>query len=82
VGSGKTTFKKTEIARIVEGVKMTGARGTFEFQLAEGIVIFHMTGNETDAGPPAPTDKAANPWDKVLKDGKAKPALTVLKKLS
>jgi len=79
MGSGKTTFKKREVARIVEGIKKAGARGTFEFQLAEGIVIFHMTGDETDAGP-APTDKAPNPWDKVL-DGKAKPALTVLKKV-
>jgi len=81
MGSGKTRFKKTEIARIVEGVKMTGARGTFEFQLGEGIVVFHLTGNEPDAGPTAPTDKASNPWDKVLKNGKAKPALTVLKKV-
>lgn len=80
MGSGKTTFKKTEVARIVEGVKMTGARGTFEFQLADGVVIFRMTGDETDAGP-IPTDKAPNPWDKVLKDGQAKPALTVLKKV-
>ena len=80
MGSGKTTFKKTEVARIVEGVKMTGTLGTFEFQLAEGRVVFHMTGTESDAGPTAVTDKA-NPWDKVLKDGKAKPALTVLKKV-
>jgi hypothetical protein len=57
---------------------MTGACGTFEFQLGEGIVVFHLTGNEPDAGP---TDKASNPWDKVLKNGKAKPALTVLKKV-
>jgi hypothetical protein len=82
MGSGKTTFKKTEVARIVEGVKMTGARGTFEFQLADGIVVFHMTGNESDdAGPLDTSNKASNPWDKVLKDGKAKPALTVLKKI-
>jgi hypothetical protein len=80
MGSGKTTFKKTEVARIVEGVKMTGTLGTFEFQLAEGRVVFHMTSTESDAGPTAATDKA-NPWDKVLKDGKAKPALTVLKKV-
>jgi hypothetical protein len=79
MGSGKTTFKKTEVARIVAGVKMTGANGTFEFQLGEGIVVFRM--NESDAGSTAPTDKASNPWDKVLKDGKAKPALTVLKKV-
>ena len=80
MGSGKTRFKKTEVARIVEGVKRTGALGSFEFQLAEGRVVFHMTGTESDAGPTAPTSKA-NPWDKVLKDGKAKPALTVLKKV-
>ena len=79
MGSGPTKFKKTEVARIVEGVKMTGARGSFEFQLTEGVVMFHMTGDESDAGP-TPTDKAPNPWDKVL-DGKAKPALTVLKKV-
>jgi hypothetical protein len=81
MGSGRTRFKKNEVARIVGGVKMTGASGTFEFQLEEGRVVFHMTGTESDAGTTAPTDKASNPWDKVLKDGKAKPALTVLKKV-
>jgi hypothetical protein len=81
MGSGRTRFKKTEVARIVEGVKMTGALGFFEFRLAEGRVVFHMTGTESDTGPTASTDKASNPWDKVLKDGQAKPALTVLKKV-
>jgi hypothetical protein len=80
MGSGKTTFKKTEVARIVDGVKMTGVLGTFEFQLTEGRVLFYMSRTESDAGPTAATDKA-NPWDRVLKDGKAKPALTVLKKV-
>jgi len=36
MGSGKTTFKKTEVARIVEGVKKSGVRGTFEFQFGKG----------------------------------------------
>jgi hypothetical protein len=79
MGSGKTTFKKTEVARIVAGVKISGALGTFEFQLDSGVVRFHMTG-ESDAGP-AKIDDSPNPWDKVLKDGKAKPALTLCKKV-
>jgi hypothetical protein len=80
MGSGPTTFKKTEVARIVEGVKRTGALGTFEFQLDSGVVRFHMTG-DSGAGPPAKIDDRTNPWDKVLKDGKAKPALTLCKKV-
>jgi hypothetical protein len=79
MGSGPTRFRKREVARIVEGIKMSGAVGTFEFQLAEGVVIFHMTGGESCPGP-TPTDKPPNPWDKVL-DGKSKLALTVLKKV-
>jgi len=79
MGSGRTTFKKTEVARIVEGVKISGALGTFEFQLDNGVVRFHMMGESTastiDAGP------APNVWDRVLPNGKAKPALTVLKKV-
>ena len=52
MGSGKTTFKKTEVARIVEGVKISGALGTFEFQLNSGVVKFHMT-EPIDAPPSA-----------------------------
>jgi hypothetical protein len=77
MGSGKTTFKKSEVARIVEGVKVSGALGTFEFQLNSGV--FHMTGQSVVAT--AVASSAANPWDKVLPNGKAKPALTVLKKI-
>jgi hypothetical protein len=79
VGRGKTTFEKTEIARIVEGVKKSGALGTFEFQLDDGLVRFQMTG-KSEAGP-AEIEKSSNPWDKVLKNGKAKPALTLCKKV-
>jgi hypothetical protein len=79
MGSGTTKFKKTEVARIVEGVKMTGALGTFEFQLADGVVRFYMTG-ETTISPPVMTVKPSV-WDKVLPDGKAKPALTICKKV-
>jgi hypothetical protein len=79
MGSGKTTFKKTEVARIVEGVKITGALGTFEFQLNSGVVRFHMTGEPFVVT--AVASSAPNPWDKVLPNGKAKPALTVLKKV-
>lgn len=81
MGSGKTTFKKTEVARIVEGVKISGALGTFEFQLSDGLVRFHMNG-KPDTGPVHLDENAKpNPWDKVLKNGKAKPALTVVKKV-
>ena len=79
MGSGKTTFKKSEVARSVEGVKVSGALGTFEFQLNSGVVRFHMTGQSVVAT--AVASSAANPWDKVLPNGKAKPALTVLKKI-
>jgi hypothetical protein len=78
MGSGKTTFKKTEVARIVEGVKKSGVRGTFEFQLEKGLVRFEMA--ESDSGP-AKIDDKPNPWDKVLNNGKAKPALTLCKKV-
>jgi hypothetical protein len=57
---------------------MTGALGTFEFLLDAGLIRFHMGGES--APEPTATDKAPNPWDKVL-DGKSKPALTVLKKV-
>jgi hypothetical protein len=79
-GRGVTRFKKREVARIVEAVKMTGALGTFEFRLDNGVVSFCMTG-ESDARPPAKIDDSPNPWDKVLKNGKAKPALTLCKKV-
>jgi hypothetical protein len=79
MGSGPTRFKKREIARIIEGVKATGARGTFEFQLDVGVIKFHM-GAESGPGSVL-TDESPNPWDKVLHDGKTKPALTVLKKV-
>ena len=79
MGSGRTTFKKTEVARIVEGVKISGALGTFEFQLNSGVVKFHMMGESIDAPPSA--SSPPNPWDKVLPNGQAKPALTVLKKV-
>ena len=79
MGSGRTRFKKTEIARIIEGVKISGVLGTFEFQLDAGVVRFHMAG-ESDAGP-AKSNETTNPWDKVLPHGQAKPALTVLKKI-
>jgi hypothetical protein len=80
MGSGKTTFKKTEVARIVAGVKIAGVLGTFEFQLGEGQVRFHMAG-ESDVAPSGKVDHGSNPWDRVLKDGKGKPALTVCKKI-
>jgi hypothetical protein len=79
MGRGRTTFRKTEVARIVEGVKISGALGTFEFHLDAGLVRFHLTG-ESGAGP-LETDESPNPWDKVLKDGKTKPALTLCKKV-
>ena len=76
---GKTTFKKTEVARIVEGVKKSGAHGTFEFLLDHSLVKFHMT-CKSEAGS-AEIDESKNPWDKVLKNGEAKPQLTVCKKV-
>jgi hypothetical protein len=79
MGSGRTTFKKTEVARIVAGVKISGVLGTFEFQLGNGLVRFHMIGESGTQ--PAKIDDNPNPWDRVLKNGKAKPALTVCKKI-
>ena len=82
MGSGRTTFKKTEVARIVEGVKISGALGTFEFQLGEGVVRFHMTGEVASTESATVIDvKPKNVWDEVLPHGKAKPALTLLKKI-
>jgi hypothetical protein len=80
MGSGITRFKKTEVARIVEGVKKSGALGTFEFQLSTGIVRFHMTG-EVASESASYLDAKPNVWDEVLPNGKAKPALTLLKKV-
>jgi hypothetical protein len=76
MGSGPTTFKKTEVARIVEGVKRTGAVGTFEFQLGSGVVRFHMIG-DSGGGLPAKIDDRPNPWDKVLKKQKENRGLSV-----
>jgi hypothetical protein len=64
MGSGTIKFKKTEVARIIEGIKMSGARGTIEFQLQEGIVKFVMAG-ESESGPAAAPSQAANEWDTV-----------------
>lgn len=84
MGSGRTTFKKTEVARIVEGVKNSGALGVFEFQLNSGVVRFHLTGsgavNEL-VETPVINAKPTNVWDEVLPHGKAKSALTLLKKI-
>jgi hypothetical protein len=77
MGRGPTRFKKNEVARIIEGVRKTGAVGTFEFNLAVGTIRFHITGESADE-PDAPS----NPWDRVLRHGKAKSALAVLKKVS
>jgi hypothetical protein len=79
MSSGPTTFKKTEVARIVAGVKISGALGTFEFQLGSGVVRFHMAGGP-EAGP-AKIDETPNVWDEVLPNGKAQPALTIVKKV-
>ncbi|WP_164939279.1 hypothetical protein [Bradyrhizobium zhanjiangense] len=80
MGSGVTKFKKREIARIVEGVKETGALGTFEFNLDAGIIKFHMSGEPPPAASASPREKP-NEWDRVLPHGKAKPSLAVLKKV-
>jgi hypothetical protein len=79
---GKTTFQKRQVTRIVKGISASKATGTIEFLLNEDVVKFHLTG-ESGATATA-TDKVAekvNPWDQVLKDGKAKPALTLCKKV-
>jgi hypothetical protein len=74
----KTTFRKRQITRIVKGIKASKATGTFEFHLDDDLVRFHLAG-ESDA--PVKAAEKVNPWDKVLKNGKAKPALTLLKKV-
>jgi hypothetical protein len=81
MGSGTTKFKKTEITRIVSGVAASKAEGTLEFQLALGLIKFHMSSGTDAVGPADDGKQAVNPWDKVLKNGKAKPALTVVKKV-
>jgi hypothetical protein len=80
MGRGTTTFKKTEVTRILDGVAASKAKGTIEFQLSSGVIRFHMS----DATAIKTIDAAAakpNVWDKVLKNGQAKPALTVVKKV-
>ena len=81
MGRSPTRFKKNEVARIIEGVRKTGAVGTFEFNLVVGTVRFHMIG-ESSGEPDASSNGPMNPWDRVLRHGKAKPALAVLKKVS
>jgi hypothetical protein len=80
-GRGKTSFKQSQVKRIVKGVEASGAKGTFEFHLQDEVVKFHMTGESDAVGRPAKVDASSNPWDEVLKNGKAKPALTLLKKV-
>ena len=79
MGSSTTRFKKTEVARIVEGVTLAGVKGTFEFQLDQGIVRFHM-GCEPGSESTIPATKPTV-WDEVLNHGQGKPALTVCKKV-
>jgi hypothetical protein len=74
----KTTFRQRQVTRIVNGIKASKATGTFEFLLDDDLVRFRLAG-ESDA-PVKPAEKV-NPWDKVLKNGKAKPPLTLLKKV-
>jgi hypothetical protein len=75
MGRGPTTFKKTEITRIMDGLAASKAKGSVEFRLASGVIRWQPD----SVGPTA--ENAVNPWDKVLKNGKAKPALTVVKKV-
>jgi hypothetical protein len=77
---GRTTFKKTEVTRIVGGVAASKAKGTLEFQLSSGVIRFHMLDDSAIKTIDA-VDAKPNVWDKVLKNGKAKPALTVVKKV-
>ena len=82
MGSGKTTFKKTVVARIVDGIKASKANGIIEFELATGVIKFYIAGEiEGDGQLSVNAKNVVNPWDKVLKNGKAKPALTVIKKV-
>jgi hypothetical protein len=74
----KTTFRKRQITRIVSGIKASKATGTLEFLLDDDLVRFRLTGESDE---PIKAAEKVNPWDKVLKNGKAKPALTLLKKV-
>jgi hypothetical protein len=77
MGTGKTTFKKTEVTRIMDAIAASKAKGTLEFQLASGVIRW-----QPDSVAPAGDGKdVVNPWDKVLKNGKAKPTLVVQKKV-
>jgi hypothetical protein len=78
MGSGKTLVKQRAVTRVIKGILAAKIKGDIEVDLATGVVRFRPTG-ESDAGP-AKTAGKPNPWDKVLKDGKAKPALTLCKK--
>jgi hypothetical protein len=49
--------------------------------LGDDVVKFHLTGESGAVAPAAKVVEKVNPWDKVLKNGKAKPALTVIKKV-
>ncbi len=77
MGRGKTTFKKTEVTRIMDGVAASKAKGTLEFQLASGVIRWQPD----SVGPTGDGKNAVNPWDRVLKNGKAKPTLVVHKKV-
>ncbi len=79
MGRGKTIVKQRAVTRVVKGILATKIKGEIEVHLETGVVKFRPTG-ESDAGPAKTADKP-NPWDKVLKDGKAKPALTLCKKV-
>jgi hypothetical protein len=71
----KTTFRQRQITRIVKGIKASKATGTLEFLLNDDLVRFRLTG-ESNADAPIMAAGKVNPSDKVLKNGKAKPALT------
>jgi hypothetical protein len=78
----KTTFRQRQVTRIVNGINASKATGTIEFLLSEDVVKFHLTGESSarELAAHQVTEKV-NPWDKVLKNGKAEPALTVIKKV-
>ena len=80
MGSGKTTFKKTEITRIVAGVAASQAKGTLEFQLTSGVIRFHMSDESAVKTIDAVVEKP-NIWDTVLKNGQAKSTLTLVKEI-
>jgi hypothetical protein len=80
MGSGKTLVKKTAVTRVIKGILATKIPGDIEVNLETGVIKFHPTGDPVKAESAKISD-SPNPWDKVLKDGKAKPALTLLKKV-